>query len=106
MKHRGLAVVIMAAGKGTRMKNPEMAKVMYTIDHHPMIDYVVHLAQDLQCDQTVVIVGWKKETVVSHLKKRFEHVICVEQSPQLGWGGPFGELDDPPARIVTSTRET
>jgi bifunctional N-acetylglucosamine-1-phosphate-uridyltransferase/glucosamine-1-phosphate-acetyltransferase GlmU-like protein len=32
-----LAVVIMAAGKGTRMNNPAMAKVMYTIANKPMV---------------------------------------------------------------------
>ena len=86
MTNRGLAVVIMAAGKGTRMKNPDVAKVMYTIDHHPMIDYVVHLAWDIHADKTVIVVGWKKESVISHIRKRFGGVMCVEQIPQLGTG--------------------
>ena len=30
----------------------------------------------------------------------------VDASGAIQWGGPFGGLDDPPARIVTSTRET
>ena len=42
-----LAVVIMAAGKGTRMNNPAMAKVLYTINERPMIDWVVDLAERL-----------------------------------------------------------
>ena len=32
-----LAVVILAAGKGTRMNNPDMAKVMYEINGKPMV---------------------------------------------------------------------
>jgi bifunctional N-acetylglucosamine-1-phosphate-uridyltransferase/glucosamine-1-phosphate-acetyltransferase GlmU-like protein len=36
-----LAVVIMAAGKGTRMKNPDIAKVMYTVDGKPMVEHVL-----------------------------------------------------------------
>jgi CTP:molybdopterin cytidylyltransferase MocA len=42
-----LAVVILAAGKGTRMKNPEMTKVMYPIEGRPMVAYVVDLTERL-----------------------------------------------------------
>jgi len=86
MKFRPLAVVVMAAGKGTRMKNPDMAKVMYTVAGRPMIEYVVDLAVHLEAVRTIVIVGWQKQTVVDHLAQQFEHVVCVEQSPQLGTG--------------------
>jgi len=41
--NRNLAVVVMAAGKGTRMKNPDFAKVMYAVDGKPMIQHVVDL---------------------------------------------------------------
>jgi len=81
-----LAVVIMAAGKGTRMNNPAKAKVMYTVAEKPMIEHVVDLALHLDSERTVVIVGWKKETVVDHLEKAGKPVVCVEQSPQLGTG--------------------
>ncbi len=81
-----LAVVIMAAGKGTRMKNPDVAKVMYTIDEMPMVEHVVRLALRLESSRTVVIVGWKKETVIEHLARVCPSVSCVEQSPQLGTG--------------------
>ncbi len=86
MKSRQLAVVVMAAGKGTRMKNPDMAKVMYTVGERPMIEYVVDLAVHLQAVRTIVIVGWQKQTVTDHLAQRFADVVCVEQSPQLGTG--------------------
>ena len=81
-----LAVVVMAAGKGTRMKNPGMAKVMYTINDRPLVEWVVDLAENLQSSRTVVIVGWQKETVMDHLVRRYPSVICVEQNPQLGTG--------------------
>lgn len=83
---RRLAVVIMAAGKGTRMKNPDIAKVMYTVAEKPMVEHVVDLALHLDSERTVVIVGWKKETVIRHLRKTGKPVVCVEQSPQLGTG--------------------
>jgi UDP-N-acetylglucosamine pyrophosphorylase len=81
-----LAVVIMAAGKGTRMNNPELAKVMYTVDGKPMVDHVIDLAVRLKSSRTVVIVGWQKESVMSHFRQSGKPVICVEQSPQLGTG--------------------
>jgi UDP-N-acetylglucosamine pyrophosphorylase len=81
-----LAVVIMAAGKGTRMKNPDIAKVMYTVDGKPMVEHVVDLALRLKSARTVVLVGWQKESVITHLRQSGKPVLCVEQSPQLGTG--------------------
>ncbi|MEW6511403.1 MAG: sugar phosphate nucleotidyltransferase [Bacteroidota bacterium] len=81
-----LAVVIMAAGKGTRMNNPAMAKVMYMIDGRPLVDWVVDRASALEAARTVAIVGWQKEDVIAHLAGVAPHVACVEQTPQLGTG--------------------
>ena len=39
-----LATVIMAAGKGKRMKNPDKSKVMFELKGKPMIDYVINLS--------------------------------------------------------------
>jgi UDP-N-acetylglucosamine pyrophosphorylase len=83
---RPVAAVIMAAGKGTRMNNPGVAKVMFPINGRPMIDYVVDLAEQIHCERIVVVVGWQKDSVIGHLKLRDEKVVCVEQSPQLGTG--------------------
>lgn len=92
---RPLAVIIMAAGKGTRMKNPEMAKVMYPINGRPMIEYVVDLARGLHSLITVVIVGWQKESVIDHLQSVKKDVTFVEQSPQLGTGHAVMQAEAP-----------
>ena len=81
-----LAVVIMAAGKGTRMKNPAVAKVMYTINGKPMVEYAVDLARQLGATRIIVIVGWQKESVVEHLADKAREAVCIEQAPQLGTG--------------------
>ena len=81
-----LAVVVMAAGKGTRMNNPSMAKVMYTINDRPLVEWVVDLAARLDSSRTVVVAGWQKETVVAHIAGTHPSVRCVEQNPQLGTG--------------------
>jgi UDP-N-acetylglucosamine pyrophosphorylase len=83
---RSLAVIIMAAGKGTRMNNPDIAKVMYTINGRPLVEYVVDLALQLSPARIVVVVGWQKDSVIEHLKKRRKPVFFAEQTPQLGTG--------------------
>ncbi len=83
---RDLAVVIMAAGKGTRMKNPDMAKVMYPINGRPMIDYVIDLAMELDSRRIVAVVGWQKDAVIEHLRQSGRPVEFAEQIPQLGTG--------------------
>jgi len=83
---RPLAAVIMAAGKGTRMKNPDIAKVMYPINGKPMIEHVVDLALKLESQNIVVIVGWQKDSVIEYLASAGKRVTCVDQSPQLGTG--------------------
>jgi len=92
---RNLAVVIMAAGKGTRMKDPDMAKVMYPINGKPLVEHVVDLALRLRSDRTVVIVGWQKQSVIDHLAKTGKPVACVEQSPQLGTGHAVMQAEGP-----------
>jgi UDP-N-acetylglucosamine diphosphorylase/glucosamine-1-phosphate N-acetyltransferase len=81
-----LAVVIMAAGKGTRMKDPGKAKVMNEIDGKPLIGHVAELAKHLDAVRVVVVVGWQKDSVISYLAELDPGIRCVEQSPQLGTG--------------------
>jgi len=95
MKDLRLAVVIMAAGKGTRMKDPDMAKVMYPINGKPMIEHVVNLADKLQASIIVVIVGWQKESVMAYLESLGSRAICVTQEPQHGTGHAVMQAEPP-----------
>jgi UDP-N-acetylglucosamine diphosphorylase/glucosamine-1-phosphate N-acetyltransferase len=76
----------MAAGKGKRMKNPEMPKVMYSLGGRPMVEYVVELALKLGSMRTIVIVGHQKDTVIEHVGNVSKDVEFVEQKQQLGTG--------------------
>ena len=87
MDRKPLATVIIAAGKGKRMKNPEIAKVLYQVDGRPMIDYVVSLALKLDSSKTIVVVGHQRDLVVKHVAGKFgPRVTFVEQREQLGTG--------------------
>ena len=94
-KSTSLAVVILAAGKGTRMKNPEIAKVMYEINNRPMVDYVVELSGKLLAARTLVVVGWQKQLVVDYLSKNRTGVEFVEQTEQLGTGHAVLQTREP-----------
>ena len=59
-----LGVIILAAGKGTRMENPEMLKVMYEINGKPMVNYVVNLAMQLNAAHLFPGLRWTRRVTV------------------------------------------
>ena len=65
--HKKLAVVILAAGLGKRMKNPEKPKVMFELNKKPLIQYVVELALKINAERIISIVGHKREQVIEFL---------------------------------------
>jgi len=77
-----LHIVILAAGKGTRMKSA-LPKVLHRVGGLPMIDYVLATAQCLRPRSTTVVVGHQsgalKAALASHSGLGF-----VVQEPQLG----------------------
>lgn len=81
---RPLAAIILAAGKGTRMKS-ERAKVTFPISDKAMIQRVVDTALAVNCLKVSVIVGWKKDSVIAALEED-ERLDFIEQNEQLGTG--------------------
>ncbi len=79
-----LAVVIMAAGKGTRMQRDDIPKVCNPILGKPLIQYVVDQAKSLSASKIICIVGHQQEIVREVLKD--EPVQFAEQLEQLGTG--------------------
>jgi bifunctional UDP-N-acetylglucosamine pyrophosphorylase/glucosamine-1-phosphate N-acetyltransferase/UDP-N-acetylglucosamine pyrophosphorylase len=75
--------VVLAAGKGTRMKS-ELPKVLYPICERPMIEYVLDALESV-VDRILVVVGYRGELVREALAKR-QKVQFVEQTEQLGTG--------------------
>jgi len=83
---RDVAAVVMAAGQGTRMKDPARAKVMYELNGRPMVHYVVDVAYALGASRVIVIVGYQKDVVISYLRSSHPNALCVVQEKQLGTG--------------------
>ena len=59
-----LCVIILAAGKGTRMKSAR-AKVLHEVFYRPMLHHVLDSVAPLEAEKTIVIVGHQKEAVAS-----------------------------------------
>ena len=78
-----LATVILAAGKGTRMKS-DLAKVLHKIAGKPLIHYVIEQAKSIDSNEIVLITGHQKEKVIDSVASY--HVKHAVQSEQLGTG--------------------
>ena len=76
------AAIILAAGKGTRMRSAR-AKVLHEIDGRAMIEYVVEAAHRAACDPIVAVVGHQRDAVRALIGDRAQ---TVTQEPQLGTG--------------------
>lgn len=78
-----LAVVILAAGKGKRMKSA-LPKVLHKICGKPMLEYVLSLLPHFKPERKIVIVGYQGKVIEEFLKGR--DVEVVYQRNQLGTG--------------------
>jgi bifunctional UDP-N-acetylglucosamine pyrophosphorylase/glucosamine-1-phosphate N-acetyltransferase len=78
-----LSVIILAAGKGTRMKS-EKAKVLHEVFFMPMVHHVIGATASLMPQKTVVVVGHQQDAVRSALAD-FQVTYAV-QKEQLGTG--------------------
>ncbi len=80
---KGLAAIILAAGKGTRMKSA-LPKVLHRVAGRPMLHYPVKLLEDLGAARIVVVVGYGKDAVAKELAGH--KLSLVHQKEQLGTG--------------------
>ena len=82
-----LCVLIMAAGKGTRMKSA-IPKVLQPVLDSPIIDYVIRNVQSagVSPENMAVLVGSGGEEVESYITKNFPDVKILWQHEQLGTG--------------------
>ena len=77
-----LHVVILAAGKGTRMKSA-VPKVLHRVAGVPMIEHVLATARTLQPRSITIVVGHQGDTLQEALSTH-PNLVVVVQEPQLG----------------------
>jgi len=78
-----IAIVILAAGKGTRMRSG-LPKVLTLLDGRPLLSYVIDTARAVKPEKIVIVVGHKGEQVVERFAA--DDITFVTQEPQLGTG--------------------
>ena len=103
-----MQAVILAGGKGTRMKS-DKAKVLHEICFKPILYYPVKLAMDLKCKKIIVVIGDKEDKI----KRRFsveDGIIFAVQKEQLGTGHAalcaLDELDESDDDILVICGDT
>lgn len=77
-----LKTLILAAGKGTRMKS-ELPKVIHEVNGIPMISKLIKVLEILKPEENILILGHKKEEVLKVVGEDADYVV---QTEQLGTG--------------------
>ncbi len=77
------AIVILAAGKGTRMRS-ELAKVLHRAGGLPLIEHVLRACQPLKAAQTIAVVGHQADEVGAVVTALGAQTVL--QQPQRGTG--------------------
>ncbi len=79
MSH-SLSIVILAAGKGSRMKSPK-AKVLHEICGREMLYYSIKAAREIT-DDVIVVVAHQKDAVITAMQKHFDNLTFVTQDAE------------------------
>ncbi|WP_394148571.1 bifunctional UDP-N-acetylglucosamine diphosphorylase/glucosamine-1-phosphate N-acetyltransferase GlmU [Shewanella atlantica] len=86
-----LNVVILAAGKGTRMRS-DLPKVLHPIAHKSMVQHVIDTAHDVGSDSIQLVYGYGADKLQSALGE--QQLNWVLQAEQLGTGHAVAQAND------------
>ena len=79
-------VVILAAGKGTRMGRSDLVKVCFEIDSVPAINRQLAVFKRQRFSRFLLVVGAHADQVLETVSREHSGVLYVHQEPQLGTG--------------------
>lgn len=85
MSTRPAAVVVLAAGEGTRMKS-STPKVLHEIAGRSLVGHAIGAARGLNPQHLAVVVGHGREQVTEHLREIDPEIVVAVQEQQLGTG--------------------
>jgi bifunctional UDP-N-acetylglucosamine pyrophosphorylase / glucosamine-1-phosphate N-acetyltransferase len=87
MNIKNFSAVVLAAGKGKRMNNPAIAKVMALLCGKPLIEYVINSVSALKPDKIAIVTGHQGQSVIDYVNSLNQaNIVFVEQKEQLGTG--------------------
>lgn len=82
MSELSMNVVVLAAGKGTRMKS-STPKVLHEIANKPMLGHVLTALGDAGAGRKIVVISPGQESVVSYAQDQFDQVdFAIQHDPQ------------------------
>ncbi|MGB0912373.1 MAG: bifunctional UDP-N-acetylglucosamine diphosphorylase/glucosamine-1-phosphate N-acetyltransferase GlmU [Phaeobacter italicus] len=87
------ALVILAAGKGTRM-NSDLPKVLHPIAQVPMLEHAMAAGRSLEPERTIVVAGHGADLVRAAVAEIDETATVVLQEEQLGTGHAVAQAKD------------
>jgi bifunctional UDP-N-acetylglucosamine pyrophosphorylase/glucosamine-1-phosphate N-acetyltransferase len=82
---KNIAVVVLAAGKGKRMKS-DLAKVLHPVFGRPMIEQLLKTLSKMKFDRTIIVIGHQADKVKSTLSTYGDKLEFILQKRQLGTG--------------------
>lgn len=74
-----IAAVVLAAGRGTRIKAKKINKVMLPLAGRPMIGYTIELLKKSGLKKTIIVVGFAKQLIIDYLGKGFVYAYQRER---------------------------
>lgn len=95
-----ISIVILAAGKGSRMKSTK-AKVLHNISGKPMLYHIIKASLELS-DDVSVVVAHQKEAVIEQMSKEFDSITYVTQDADNfpGTGGAMMGVKPKNAKVL------
>ena len=100
MNKSEISIIILAAGKGSRMKS-STAKVLHTISGKPMLYHIIKASKEISNDITVVI-AHQKEKVKEQMELYFDDInFCVQDAENFpGTGGAMKNITPKNKRVL------
>ena len=100
MKKENISIIILAAGKGSRMKSSK-AKVLHTISGKPMLYHIIKESRKISDDITVVV-AHQKEAVIEAMQKYFTDIHFAIQDAQNfpGTGGALKSVSPKNEKVL------
>ena len=100
MNKNDISIVILAAGKGSRMKSPK-AKVLHNISGKPMLYHIIKASKEISNDISIVI-AHQKEAVQEQMEAYFDDINFVVQDSENfpGTGGAMKNISPKNEKVL------
>ncbi|BDZ37699.1 bifunctional UDP-N-acetylglucosamine diphosphorylase/glucosamine-1-phosphate N-acetyltransferase GlmU [Microbacterium suwonense] len=85
MSQNALAIIVLAAGQGTRMRS-RLPKVLHQIGGRPLVGHVLSTARSLGAQHIEVVVRHERDQVVAALAEQYPEAVFVDQDDVPGTG--------------------